>query len=114
MSLAESRVASPSLSLHDALALGQYEEALPATAASPDIAEVHRLPVLLRLLSASRPLASLPDLKQIVTQDEEPTNTGPVDDWLDDVVQRLEDRAALYSAAEEMEVLAGTYRRETH
>lgn len=94
----------PSVSLHDAIALGQYEA---TTTADTNLAEVHRLPVLLRLLSASRPLASLPDLKEIVSEDQEPSDTAPADEWLDDVVQRLEDRAALYSAAGEVEVLAG-------
>ena len=98
----------PPLTLHDALALGQYES-LPPTTADTNLSEVHRLPLLLRLLSASRPLASLPDLKKVISQENEAeiSEDPPTDEWLDDVVQRLEDRAALYSAAEGTEVLAG-------
>ena len=88
--------------------MGQYEDAVPDTAA--DVPEVHRLPLLLRLLSASRPLASLPDLKEMIEEDDDKKpddNVALSDEWLDTVVQRLEDRAALYSAAEGTEVLAG-------
>lgn len=130
-----------SLDLHDALALGQYESALavglstttdegsstpdnppdeapPAEDATPTtLTEMHRLPLLLRLLSASRPLSSLPNLTAEVDANEptlaaaEKTSPATEDDkadaWLDKVVQGLEDRAALYSAAEGVEVLAG-------
>lgn len=148
------------LTLHDALALGQYEDAAAASASTgtTDVAEAHRLPLLLRLLSASRPRASLPDLaprqekdggdassakraeaddksgtgkgeaatgksdeddtaasaEDTAKEDEEEESRDSVDDdndekdaWLDRVVQRLEDRAALYAAAEGVEVLAG-------
>lgn len=119
-----------SLHIHDALALGEYEAAIPATddgsaVTTTSTEEVHRLPLLLRLLSASRPLASLPDLQDLVQvaheqekEEEEKDNTLPnhddddddddePDKWLDSIVQRLEDRAALYSVAEGLEVLAG-------
>lgn len=119
----------PSLTFHDALALGQYENALTTVAdessnkTSSRVAEIHRLPLLLRLLSASRPLSSLPDLPkesegrkegdEVETEEEEEEDKETTsqdtekDVWLDDIVQRLEDRAALYSAAEGVEVLAG-------
>ena len=137
------------LTIHDALALGQYEEVGRSPSSSSrtedtDLTEAHRLPLLLRLLSASRSLASLPDLgytdaaktelknnnheetniqnkerdsdnntddddKDNENDDETATTTevSSSDAWLDQVVQRLEDRAALYSAAEGVEVLAG-------
>ena len=117
------------MNIHDALALGEYEAAIPTQQQPPqtkedakNVEEVHRLPLLLRLLSASRPLASLPDVKEWVKDDEEEDGSkhdndaheeddndddDEKDDWLDSIVQRLEDRAALYSAAEGLEVLAG-------
>jgi hypothetical protein len=133
-----------SLDLHDALALGQYEAALTAgvstatasancgatgnlgeatpaeDAMTTTLTEVHRLPLLLRLLAASRPLSSLPNLTSEVDDANDVTalpaaETSPPNEdddekegvWLDIVVQGLEDRAALYSAAEGVEVLAG-------
>eukprot|EP00977_Amphora_coffeiformis_P024774 scaffold17151_cov160-Amphora_coffeaeformis.AAC.2 len=162
----ESSSSSPVLTIHDALALGQYEQVGASASSSSraedtDLTEAHRLPLLLRLLSASRSLASLPDLGQHAhvveteqknhhhhhqeeidkikdsdndkaTDDDDDNNDNNKDSnndddddddddnetattagasssdaWLDQVVQRLEDRAALYSAAEGVEVLAG-------
>ena len=116
-----SRSGLPALTIHDALALGQYEEAAASSQEDTNLPEAHRLPLLLRLLSASRPLASLPDLghEDVVKKEESEhdhsqgndddtvTEEASPDGWLDQIVQRLEDRAALYSAAEGVEVLAG-------
>jgi hypothetical protein len=94
-----------SLSLHDSLSLGEIELGLSANH-RPSLEEVRRLPILLRLLSSSRPLSSIPTFP-LPTQDEteeieEPTS----DEIIEEAVNRLEDRAALYSAAEGVEVVA--------
>jgi len=90
---------SPTLSLHDSLSLGEVETGL-STEIRPVVEEVHRLPALLRLLSSSRPLSSIPSFKPEDSIEESR------DEVIEEAVQRLEDRAALYSVAEGVEVTA--------
>jgi hypothetical protein len=79
------------LSLHDSVALGEVELGLSAT--GPCKEEVQRLPILLRLLSRARPPTSTKD-------------SGEDDQVIQQAVNLLEDRAAIYSEAEGMEVVA--------
>jgi hypothetical protein len=98
-------------SLHDCLALGQVEAALPRSA-TPSSEEVHRLPVLLRLLQQSRPLSSVPTFpvgfeEQAEKKEEEQGEASQEPDAvIEEVVARLEDRAAMYSAAEAVQMVA--------
>ena len=107
----------PVLSLHDALALGEVELGLTTVAESDErqLEEIHRLPVLLRLLSASRPLSSVPSFwddeekeKSNINGDsgDEPNTATPIDELANQVVARLEDVAATYNVAEGVDVVA--------
>lgn len=98
---------NPALSLHDALALGEIEAGLIAEKqARAEMEEIHRLPVLLRLLSSSRPLSSVPSFPPNSGNTEEPGDQETsIDELADTVVSRLEDVAATYSCAESIDVL---------
>lgn len=93
------------LSLHDWLALGDLEVALaPEKRDEDDLGrrkdEIRHLPLLLRILSASQPLSSIPSIIGQHTESVEGT-----DPLVDEVVSRLEDVAATYSAAEGVDAL---------
>jgi hypothetical protein len=92
-------------SLHDWLALGDLEVAFdPEKRNEEDLDrrndEIRRLPLLLRILSASQPLSSIPS----ITQDTKSVE-GTTDPLVDDVVSRIEDVAATYSEAEGVDAL---------
>jgi hypothetical protein len=98
------------LSLHDSISLGEVELGLSCEH-RPSEEEVRRLPLLLRLLSSSRPLSSiptfpLPPLDEEDENDELLSSKSDTDVIIQQAVNRLEDRAALYSAAEGVEVVA--------
>lgn len=84
--------------LHDCLALGQIEAGLPLSFESSP-AEIHRLPVLLRWLSAAADRQDDPveDLRE---------GQDSTDEIIEEAVARLEDRAAFYSVAEEVEMIS--------
>lgn len=88
------------LLLHDGIALGQIEMGLP-TQPTPSAAEMRRLPTLLRVLAAARPLSSVPTFGEL--KDNVSTNDDE-DKILNEAVRRLESRAAIYSVAEGVEV----------
>jgi hypothetical protein len=88
------------LPLHDALSLGAISEGLESTNPQPLQVEVHRLPLLMRLLSSSRQFSSIP------VWGEESSILETQDSTLQTTIDRLEDRAALYSIAEGVEVVA--------
>lgn len=92
------------ISLHDSLSLGEVELGLSSDH-RPSIEEVRRLPILLRLLSSSRPLSSIPTF-QVPAVSDDAAEDAASDDIIQQAVDRLEDRAALYSAAEGVEVVA--------
>ena len=121
---------APSLNLHDCAALGEYElgltpplpsndeavvSSIVAATAFDETSVVHRLPLLLRLLDQSRPLASIPRLQLLggnnnnddVDNGPPPAehNTTEVDCILQGTVDRLEDRIANCAAAEGVEVV---------
>jgi hypothetical protein len=93
-----------SLSLHDSISLGEVELGLSCEH-RPSEEEVRRLPLLLRLLSSSRPLSCIPTFPLPAPDDEE-NDESSSDAIIQQAVNRLEDRAALYSAAEGVEVVA--------
>jgi hypothetical protein len=96
------------LSLHDSISLGEVELGLSCEH-RPSEEEVRRLPLLLRLLSSSRPLSSIPTFPLPPPDDEDEENdelSSDTDVIIQQAVNRLEDRAALYSAAEGVEVVA--------
>ncbi|CAJ1953893.1 unnamed protein product [Cylindrotheca closterium] len=95
---------SLSLSLHDSLALGEVELGL-SQSQNDDIdndarrkQEIQRLPLFLRILSLARPLTAVP------TFEDNETN-GIDDELVHRTVERLEDVAATYSMAEEVDVV---------
>ena len=90
-------------SLHDCLSLGEIELGLAADKITPTAEEMHRLPILLRLLSSSRPLSRCPPLVQ---EEHASVRDGEGDELIDRAVRCLEDRAALYSPAEDVEVVS--------
>ena len=101
--------------LHDCIALGQLEEGLSTTSIEPRSDELARLPTLLRLLSTCRPLVSVTttttSTKSKDDDDDNYNNNHTVSTDDDNtltrtVSQRLEDRAAMYSSAESVEVVA--------
>ena len=104
------------------------ETTVTTNTVNPCDEELQRLPILLRLLSSARPLSSVPKIAAVVKkgtatimeqddeqQDEDDeqqkqetnnTNEDTEDALIQRVVDRLEDRAAIYSAAEGVEVMA--------
>ena len=137
--------------LHDSVALGNFEQGLlrnrrrrcPTSRDDHNDdnnhndneeeewqkAEVERLPLLLRILSQSRPLATSTtsvwtslqkqkqqeqqenqdtqdELKNPDTKDDDQHSSDTYDSELERAVQRLEDRAAVYSVSESVEVVA--------
>jgi hypothetical protein len=109
----------PSLSLHDALALGEIELGLSndgpgeksrGGGVSKNVAELQRLPYLLRLLAKTRPLSAIPSLQDpsSSTSNNEETKEQQKhqqDPLLEAVVERLEHVAATYSMAEGVDVV---------
>ena len=102
-------------SLHDWLALGELNVALmPKKGQNDDVVnsrqrndEIRRLPLFLRMLSASQPLSSIPSLtKQDLESSEESITTDPL---VDQTVSRLENVAASYSAAELVDALTSNH-----
>jgi hypothetical protein len=101
----------PPMSLHDSLALGYVELGLKSDEKTDqsEMEEMERLPVLLRLLSSSRPLSSVPTFS---TKKEDPslsttlTPTPLIDEVATEIVARLEEVAATYSVAEGVDVVA--------
>jgi hypothetical protein len=97
------------LSLHDSISLGEVELGL-SSEHRPSEEEVRRLPLLLRLLSSSRPLSSIPTFPlppiDDNDDDDDDNKSESTDVIIQQAVNRLEDRAALYSAAEGVEVVA--------
>lgn len=113
--MAHSQTEDASPTLHDCLALGAVEIGLkPSTVDTPG--EIHRLPLLLRLLSQARPLSAVPTLSLMNAADSSTTaasdrrSVDNDDDAYDPVIEqavaRMEDRAALHSAAEGVHVVA--------
>jgi hypothetical protein len=112
-----------SLSLHDCLSLGEIELGLEnqrqqSQTVPQDVAanqrratsEIQRLPYILRLLSSTRPLASISimDLLQNSSEKDHQNIDGqkqPADTLVDGVVDSLEDVAATYSIAEAVDVV---------
>lgn len=114
--------------LHDCLSLGEVElgltqlpqpsdNAVEYTGAEKSILstticdtkddEIDRLPILLRILQSSRPLSSIPifaDMTPTSLSGENHDDT--TDSTVSEVANRLEDRAALYSATEGVQVVA--------
>lgn len=74
-----------------------------STELGPTLEEMNRLPTLLRLLSSSRPLSSIPTFRP---QDEKEATPSSGDRTIDHAVDRLEDRACIYTQAEGVEVVA--------
>lgn len=92
-----------SLSLHDSLALGEIELGLSQSqnGGSDDSRrklEIQRLPLFLRILSLTRPLTAVPTFSSTEQQVIE-------DELVHRTVERLEDVAATYSMAEEVDVV---------
>ncbi|CAB9519084.1 expressed unknown protein [Seminavis robusta] len=108
MSIRSNELSHP-LSLHDSLALGEVELGLMAQKhEQSEMEEMERLPVLLRLLSSSRPLSSVPEFPKKGKDPEglSPTSAALIDEVANQVVARLEDVAATYSVAEGVDVVA--------
>jgi hypothetical protein len=99
------------LSLHDSISLGEVEQGL-STGPTPLAEEMHRLPTLLRLLSSARSLANIPkfDLEKLekekADKEQDDDAADDADELMDEAVRRLEDRAAIYSVAEGVEVVS--------
>lgn len=92
-------------SLHDWLTLGDLEVALDREKRDEQDLdhrndEIRRLPLLLRILSASQPLSSIPSIIQGSKSLE-----GTTDPLVDAVVSRIEDVAATHSEAEGVDAL---------
>jgi hypothetical protein len=98
----------PPMTLHDSLALGFVELGLKLHEKNEqsECEEMERLPILLRLLSASRPLSSVPTFSTKKEDPPTPTPSPLIDEVTDDIVARLEDVAATYSIAEGVDVVA--------
>lgn len=103
-----------SLSLHDCLALGEIELGLSQSQndngddnmVSRRKQEIQRLPLFLRILSVARPLTAVPTFDDGKTESkisEEKEKHG--DQLVHRTVERLEDAAAKYSMAEEVDVV---------
>ena len=105
--------------LHDSVALGNFEtQLLEETLKKQDAefekhqqAEVERLPLFMRILSKCRPLSqvslsSLSAHKNDSNEDTNDTSNSPSDPVLEEAVRRLEDRAAVYSVSEGVEVVS--------
>jgi hypothetical protein len=112
---------SNKLDLHDAFALGEFEAGLSDDPFHLSSSEVERLPLLLRILSSARPLASISSTTTFVDEEEtliaknlEGTeadasaadDASEFDHVLQHAVERMEDRAALYVESEGVEVVA--------
>ena len=80
-----------SLSIHDLLALGEYQKALNSTTEKSN--EILRLPLFLRLLSSSQHLAS--------TDDDEDTDND--NRYINEIVNLLEKVAASHPSAENID-----------
>ena len=99
---------APTTSLHDCISLGEIEAGLSTEAS---VEELHRLPILLRILSSARPLAAIPkfsivDKEKMDTEKEDGQHQKKEDDLLNEAVRRLEGRAASFSVAEGVEVVS--------
>lgn len=110
-----------SLTLHDCLSLGEIELGLDPERNDNDdgkqkrIQEIQRLPLFLRILSLTRPLASISMLGNDDSDGENKDSTKE-DALINRTVERLEHVAATYSVAEGVDVvtsyLAPTMSRE--
>jgi hypothetical protein len=115
------------LTLHDCLALGEIESGLgrpqkvlggkeneddqnSIECHQRAVLEIQRLPYTLRLLSNTRPSASITTSKNAKTMHAE-QNELLRDNLVDTVVQRLEDVAATYSVAEGVDVMTNYLAR---
>lgn len=107
------------INLHDCLSLGEVEigfsnfSSLDSTCREiskfeqhENYEEVHRLPVLLRLLQACQPLAAIPNFIGYERDESSDGAPGVPDKLISEVVELLEDRAATYSSAESVQVVA--------
>lgn len=92
-------------SFHDWLAIGEIDCALAEGQRNPK-EEISRLPLFLRLLSASQPLAAIPVLLPNQVSRKQEMSSDPL---LDSVVSKLEDVAAMYSEAEGIDALTACH-----
>ena len=123
----------PSLSLHDSICLGEIELGLDKRIEKNNeqrkkqqycrsVEEIHRLPYLLRILSRTRPLATIQSfdtmkkMKELISKSKmneylDDTSSGQnddnhiKDDEIDRLVDCLEDVAATYSVSEAVDVV---------
>ncbi|KAG7348251.1 hypothetical protein IV203_016956 [Nitzschia inconspicua] len=113
------------LCLHDYLALGEIEAGLKKKPGKEEkmgealkeasihnhqeaVLEIQRLPYMLRLLSNTRPLASI---STGIFKDVDNTQDNECDALVDNVVDRLEDVAATYSVVEGVDVMTNHLAR---
>lgn len=97
-------------SLHDWLTLGELDVALEPEKGKDELVldsqrrndEIRRLPLFLRMLSASQPLSSIPSLTKKVHESSDEDTSDPL---VDQVVSRLDHVASKFSAAEEVDGL---------
>lgn len=104
--MTEERQIKPEASVHDWLAIGEIDHALSGDQRNPK-EEIYRLPLFLRLLSATQPLAAIPVL--LPTKEKAQQSYTQIDPLLNNVVFKLEDVAATYSEAEGIDVLTSHY-----
>ena len=90
------------LCLHDCLSLGEVELGLSTENRAGE--EIQRLPLLLRLLSFTRPLSSV-SIFDILKDDDKDEDKEGSDPLVNTVVARLEHVAATYSVAEGVDVV---------
>jgi hypothetical protein len=100
------------LSLHDCVALGEIELGLTrrtengsAVRKNRAVEEIQCLPLLLRLLSLTRPLSTVNLLQALDSEESENEEGNDTDTLVDKLVARLEHVAATYSVAEGIDVV---------
>ncbi|GKY93654.1 hypothetical protein MPSEU_000332800 [Mayamaea pseudoterrestris] len=107
------------LALHDAIALGEFESGIWLED-EPSAPELDRLPVIMRILEASRPLASLSSRMTFLWGEQEKgaaadnedksmdlnvNQDAAADPDIQRLVERLEERAAIYAASEGIDIV---------
>jgi hypothetical protein len=109
---AASSAAAAALCLHDCLSLGEVELGLlrqenGTTVTHQAVEEIQRLPLFLRVLSLTRPLASISILEDDDDNDDDDSNKKKEggDPLVNRAVERLEHVAATYSVAEGVDVV---------